>query len=276
MDTAIAKSISLQFLRASLGRASSPLVIDVRRAQAFDADTVVIASAIWRDPFAVGDWIKFLPRQSQIVVYCVHGHEISKNVCADLRTRGFDAYFLEGGIEAWQAEHGPTTKKRTEFLIPSLVNPPSKWITREHPKIDRIACPWLIRRFIDPLAEFIYVPSAQVVTQAQTLAATPYDIPGVGFSHRAEKCSFDAFIDDFEINDPSLHALALIVRAADTDKLELAPQAAGLLAISLGLSALYDDDHDMLERGMLVYDALYAWLRSARGEAHNAALFASS
>ena len=275
MDTAIAKSISVQSLRASLGRAHSPLVIDVRRLQAFDADTVVIASAIWRDPFAIRDWLKFLPTQRQIAVYCVHGHEISKNVCADLRNAGFDAYFLEGGIDGWQAEQGPTTKKQAEFLIPSQVNAPSKWITRERPKIDRIACPWLIRRFIDPLAEFIYVPSAQVVSEAENLAATPYDIPGVALSHRAEKCSFDAFIDDFEINDPFLHELAQIVRAADTDTLALAPQAAGLLAVSLGLSALYADDHDMLEHGMLVYDALYAWLRSAQGEAHNAALFAS-
>jgi rhodanese-related sulfurtransferase len=275
MDTAIAKSISCQFLRASLGRAASPLVIDVRRAQAFDADSVVVAGAIWRDPFAVGDWLKFLPRQRNIIVYCVHGHEISKNVCADLRAAGLDAFFLEGGIEAWQAEHGPTIRKRAEFSVPSLVNAPSKWITRERPKIDRIACPWLIRRFIDPLAEFIFVPSAQVLSEARRLAATPYDIPGAVISHRADQCSFDALIDDFGINDPALHELAVIVRAADTDSLALAPQAAGLLAVSLGLSALYDDDHDMLEHGMLVYDALYAWLRSARGEAHNAALFSS-
>ena len=149
----------------------------------------------------------------------------------------------------------------------------SKWITRERPKIDRIACPWLIRRFIDPRAEFLYVPSAQVLAAAKAENAIPYDVPDVQFSHRGALCSFDAFIADFVLDDPALGELALIVRGADTGKPELTPQSPGLLAISLGLSVNYTDDHVMLEHGMVVYDALYAWIRSARGEVHNAALF---
>jgi hypothetical protein len=146
----------------------------------------------------------------------------------------------------------------------------SKWVTRERPKIDRIACPWLIRRFIDPRAEFLYVPSAQVRAIAEVEQAIPYDVPDVQFSHRGELCSFDAFLADFAIDDPVLADLALIVRGADTGRLELTPQSPGLLAVSLGLSVNYPDDHAMLEHGMVVYDALYAWIRAARAEIHNA------
>ena len=148
----------------------------------------------------------------------------------------------------------------------------SKWITRERPKIDRIACPWLIRRFIDPCAEFLYVPSAQVRAVAEAEQAIPYDVPDVQFSHRGELCSFDAFLADFAIDDPVLAELALIVRGADTGKLELTPQSPGLLAVSLGLSVNYPDDHAMLEQGMLIYDAFYAWIRSARAEIDKADL----
>ena len=274
MDTAIASPISISSLRASAGNAASPLLIDVRRAQAFDADTVMIAGATWRDPFATDDWIKFLPRDRDIVVYCVHGHEISKNACASLRAAGMNAHYVDGGIEAWQAAGAPTTRKRAALSIPSAINMPSKWITRERPKIDRIACPWLIRRFIDPLAEFIYVPASEVISAAASRGATAYDVPNVQFSHRGEACSFDAFIADFEIHDVALNDLAAIVRGADTGKPDLTPQSSGLLAISLGLSALYPDDHQMLEHGMVVYDALYAWLKRARAEIHNADLFA--
>ena len=146
----------------------------------------------------------------------------------------------------------------------------TKWITREHPKIDRIACPWLIRRFIEPDAEFIYVPTEQVFTAARQLGATPYDIPGAEpFSHDGELCSFDAFIRHYELKDPALDRLALIVRGADTARHDLAPEASGLHAISMGLSMNVPDDHAMLEHGMVIYDALYAWCRSANPEIHN-------
>jgi hypothetical protein len=144
-----------------------------------------------------------------------------------------------------------------------------KWVTRERPKIDRIACPWLIARFIDPAAEFLYVPAADVLSVAKETGAIPYDIPGVEYSHRGELCSFDAFLDKHDINDPALRQLAVIVRGADTDRLDLAPQCAGLLALSLGLSKNFADDHEMLYQGMVLYDALYAWVKYAQGEVHN-------
>src|SRR6476659_2348722 len=139
---------------------------------------------------------------------------------------------------------------------------PSKWVTRERPKIDRIACPWLIRRFIAKDAEFLYVPTEQVFAVAAETGATPYDIPGAEpFSHHGEQCSFDAFLDHYNLHQPALDQLAVIVRGADTARPELAPQAAGLLAISLGLSRMYADDLAQLDAGMPVYDAFYRWCR---------------
>ena len=145
-----------------------------------------------------------------------------------------------------------------------------KWVTRERPKIDRIACPWLVRRFVEPDAEFLYVPTERVFEVAKETGATPYDIPGADpFSHVGELCSFDAFIKHCGLDDPALRRLAVIVRGADTARHDLAPEASGLHAISMGLSANIADDHAMLEQGMVIYDALYAWCRGAAGEIHN-------
>lgn len=144
-----------------------------------------------------------------------------------------------------------------------------KWVTRERPKIDRIACPWLITRFIDPAAEFLYVPADRVLEAATAEGAIPYDVPNVEMSHIGELCSFDAFLKKYELHDPGLQQLAIIVRGADTSRLDIAPQAAGLLAISLGLSRNFSDDHEMLSHGMILYDALYAWCQSCRDETHD-------
>lgn len=143
-----------------------------------------------------------------------------------------------------------------------------KWITRERPKIDRIACPWLIRRFIDPDAEFLYVPPQRVLEEARRQDATPFDIPGVELTHDGPLCSFDAFLKKYRLEDPALQRLALIVRAADTDTVEQSPQAPGLLAITLGLGSNIGNDHDLLAIGMTIYDALYTWCRSLSGEKH--------
>jgi hypothetical protein len=143
-----------------------------------------------------------------------------------------------------------------------------QWITREHPKIDRIACPWLILRFIDTQARFHYVPADQVIPMAEKLGATPYDIPGVELTHVGEHCSFDAFIKKYQLHDPGLSRLAVIVRGADTSRLDLAPQSAGLYAISLGLSATLTNDHEMLRHGLIMYDALYAWCTNLQDETH--------
>ena len=143
-----------------------------------------------------------------------------------------------------------------------------KWVTRERPKIDRIACPWLIARFIDKTPEFLFVPTEQVLAVAHETGAVPYDIPGVEMSHEGEFCSFDTFLKKYHLTDPALHQLAVIVRGADTSRLDLAPQAPGLLALSLGLSRVFADDHEMLRHGMVMYDALYAWCRDCQKEKH--------
>jgi hypothetical protein len=141
-----------------------------------------------------------------------------------------------------------------------------KWVTRERPKIDRIACPWLVTRFIDPEAEFLYVPTAEVLNVAKETGAIPYDVPNVELTHDGEQCSFDAFLKKYDLTDQALLDLAVIVRGADTDRLDLAPQCAGLLAVSLGLSRQFQDDHECLAHGMVIYDALYAWCRHAGGQ----------
>jgi len=144
-----------------------------------------------------------------------------------------------------------------------------KWITRERPKIDRIACPWLILRFIDKKAEFLYVTSSEVFKKAKEFDAEPYDIPGAALSHVGELCSFDAFLKRYDLNDPALLQLAVIVRGADTSRLDLTPQSAGLYALSLGLSQNFHDDHEMLKHGLVMYDALYAWCKTCQDESHN-------
>jgi len=172
--------------------------------------------------------------------------------------RGLDARYLEGGVERWRAD-GRDTKP---FAAPT------RWVTRERPKIDRIACPWLVRRFIDPAAEFFYVPNAEVRAFAAARGATAYDIPDVDYSHVGPECSFDAFILRHGLSHPALDEVAKIVRAADTSTLDRSAQAPGLLAASLGLSSMFADDHAMLKWGMLVYDSLYAWCRDAQAEVH--------
>ncbi|HVF17208.1 MAG TPA: chromate resistance protein ChrB domain-containing protein [Steroidobacteraceae bacterium] len=144
-----------------------------------------------------------------------------------------------------------------------------KWITRERPKIDRIACPWLVARFIDQEPEFLYVPSSDVLSVAGETEAIPYDVPGVELTHEGELCSFDAFLKKYRLDDPALQRLALIVRGADTSRLDLTPQSAGLYALSLGLSHDFADDHEMLKHGMVMYDALYAWCKHCQSESHN-------
>lgn len=266
-------SISTAELAAHFGSAQSPLLFDVRREAAYAASDVIIAGASRDGVEQIVRGRDALPPTRPVVVYCVHGHEVSQGAAQALRAAGIDAVYLDGGIEAWRAQGGATSAKSSALGVPASLVRRSQWITRERPKIDRIACPWLIRRFIDPRAQFHYVAATEVIEQATARSATPYDVPGVQFTHRGDLCSFDAFIADFGLRDASLTRLADIVRAADTGYPERSPQAHGLLAVSLGLSVLHHDDHQMLEIGLQVYDALYAWARSASGETHNAALF---
>ena len=225
-------SISFSELQSVLGGSAPPLIIDVRRRPAFSAATDMIAGALRRDPEAASQWARALPAGSTAVVYCVHGHEVSQGVASVL------------------GELDPKPRGGT-----------TRWVTRERPKIDRIACPWLVARFVDTDAEFLYVPADQVRDVARQREAVPYDIPNVAFGHQGELCSFDAFLKHYRLADPALQRLAVIVRGADTSRVDLAPQAPGLLAISQGLSKIFGDDHEMLKHGMVLYDALYAWCK---------------
>jgi rhodanese-related sulfurtransferase len=246
------------------GTARAPLLIDVRRDEIFEAADEMIAGAIRRSPDDLDRWCRDLPDSRSVVVYCVHGQQVSQGVCLALENRGIGVSYLAGGISAWVDQKLPMRRK-----LENEKHDPSHWVTRERPKIDRIACPWLIRRFIDPMATFIYVPADRVLAVASETDATPYDVGGVEFTHEGDRCSFDTFLRIYGIIDPALEHLARIVRGADTSRHDLTPQCGGLFAISLGLSANFPDDHEMLEHGMVLYDALYTWCRSLQGEAHN-------
>ncbi|MFS2034814.1 chromate resistance protein ChrB domain-containing protein [Polaromonas sp. CT11-55] len=272
--------ISPRDLAARMGRADAPLLLDVRREAKFRESPQLLAGARYCAPEDVAAFAASQPPR-EVVAYCVFGHNVSADAVAELRAAGWNARALAGGIVGgedgvdtpqdiaqWRAQRPPMMAKRPDWGVTG--EQASRWITRERPKIDRIACPWLVRRFIDPRAEFLYVPTSQVLAEAKRLGALAYDIPGAPVSHEGELCSFDTLLKAFALNDPALQVLARIVRGADTDRLDLAPQSAGLLAFSLGLSRLHaEDDHAMLEAAMPLYDALYAWCREAQGEPHS-------
>jgi rhodanese-related sulfurtransferase len=262
VDTA-SPSISPEQFAATLGRPDAPLVLDVRREERFRESDRMLPRARRCPP---EDVARFAASRApgDVLVYCVHGHEVVQEAAQTLRAAGWNASFLAGGIEggedgvdppaavaAWRAQALPTMRKRPDLGVTG--EQPSRWITRERPKIDRIACPWLVHRFIDPDAEFFYVPADRVFEEAQRQQAIAYDIPGAPISHEGELCSFDALLRAFELQEPGLLALARIVRGADTDRLDLAPQSAGLLAVSLGLARLHADDHVMLGAALPLY-----------------------
>ena len=255
------RSIPADVLYARLGSEAAPIIVDVRPDADFVGAESLVTAAFHRSPDAVEQWRSELPSGRQVVTYCSHGRDVSQGVAAALRLMGVEANFLEGGLGNWIEQGLPTRR--------NIGASPSKWVTRERPKIDRIACPWLIRRFIDPRAEFVYVPKDQVVAVALRTGGTPYDIDGVEFTHEGERCWFDTILRIYDINDAALDHLATIVRGADTSRHDLSPQCGGLFAISLGLSANFPDDHEMLKHGMVMYDALYTWCRSLQAETHN-------
>jgi rhodanese-related sulfurtransferase len=259
MDTAPI-SISPTELAARLGTPAYPLVLDVRRDVRFDESAVMLPGA---HRCAPPDVAAFAAEHApaDVVVYCVHGLEIGQQAQCDLAARGWNARFLEGGIEGWIEQGLPVLTRRADLGVAG--GRPSRWVTRARPKIDRIACPWLVTRFIDPLARFFYVPTAQVFDEAKRREAVAYDLPGAPITHDGEHCSFDALLKAFQLHDAALDKLAAIVRGADTDRLDLTPQSAGLLALSQGLSKVHsEDDHAMLAAALPMYDALYAWCRA--------------
>lgn len=258
------KPVSHDLIYDQLGLQDAALIIDVRDDQAMEKVPRMIPGALRLTGSEVHQWWRRLPRSRAAFIYCGAGGELSDTVAHSLASKGFAASVLTGGLETWIERMLPTVRVRHEYGVPGG----SRWVTRERPKIDRLACPWLLRRFIDPQASFFYVPAHTVRAEGAALGAEPYDIPDVTFSHRGERCSFDAFLDEFDLHDPVLDTLAEIVRAADTGTLERSKEAPGLLAISLGLSATIGDDVALLEQGMVVYDALYAWCKTARDEVH--------
>ena len=259
-------AIPLAALLRRFGTPAMPLLIDVRRREAYDKADTVIPTACWRDHKSAEAWAHELPRGRDVVVYCAHGHQVSEAAAALLRAAGVAGLYLEGGIEAWRAAGGPLVAKAA--LERYRAYGPSQWVTRESPRIDRLACPWFVRRFIDPAAKFHYVSPKQVSAVAAETGAIAYDIsePGIEFSHDGPRCSFDAFVKIFGLRDAALDRVAEIIRGADTSRHDLAPQCAGLLAITLGLGAIEGDDHALLETAMPLYDGLYGWARFAAGE----------
>jgi rhodanese-related sulfurtransferase len=251
-----------------IGTSQAPQILDVRRRDAYDASPGVLPTASWQDA-KHADWIGSIDRARPVVLACKAAHEMSQMAAAELRALGYHAAVLSGGYAGWSEAGLPLADKAA--LDRFAPRRPSLWVTRRRPKIDRVACPWLIRRFLDADARILFVDPPEVPAVARETGAIPFDIEGVEISHEGPRCSFDTMLKLFGLEgEPSLARLALIVRGADTARPDLAPEAAGLHAVSLGLSALAgDDDHGLLQRGFMVYDGLFAYIRFAAQERHN-------
>jgi rhodanese-related sulfurtransferase len=259
-------SISPDKLSRLIGTAHAPTLIDVRLDDDFAADPRLVPGARRRSHLDVQDWASSLTGLS-VVVICQKGQKLSEGTAAWLRHGGVAAEILEGGHLAWKEAALPTVP--ADKLPKRDGRGRTVWVTRERPKIDRIACPWLIRRFVDPAAVILFVASPEVEAVAERFNAAPFDIENVFWSHRGELCTFDVMVKEFGLSTPALERLAIMVRAADTSRLDLSPEAPGLLAASLGLSRMYDDDLEQLNAGLLLYDAFYRWCRDATKETHN-------
>ena len=259
-------TISPDKLARLIGTANTPVLIDVRTDEDFAADPRLIPGAVRRSHKDAAEWGEEFSGRPAIIA-CLRGQKLAQGTAAWLRHLDVSAEVLEGGFEGWKDAKLPLTP------IAKLPARDAKgrtvWVTRARPKIDRIACPWLIRRFIDPNAVVLFVAPSEVIAVGERFNAAPFDVENVFWSHRGELCTFDIMIEEFGLATPPLLRLATMVRAADTGKLELSPEAPGLLAASLGLSRMFDDDLEQLEAGILLYDAFYRWCRDASGETHN-------
>jgi rhodanese-related sulfurtransferase len=259
-------TISPEKLSRLIGTANTPALIDVRTDEDFAADPRLVPGASRRKPEDAAHWGADYLGQSAVII-CLRGQKLAQGTAAWLRHANVAAETLEGGFEGWKAAKLP--------LVPTAKLPArdqqgrTVWVTRARPKIDRIACPWLIRRFVDPHAVFLFVAPSEVPAVGEHFNAAPFDIENTFWSHRGQLCTFDVMIEEFGLDTPPLLRLATMVRAADTSRLDLCPEAPGLLAASLGLSRMYDDDLKQLEAGIALYDAFYRWCRDATGETHN-------
>jgi rhodanese-related sulfurtransferase len=262
-------AIEAPALFAALVSPEPPVLVDVRRRDLVLESGRLLPAARVMDQGDGPTLASSLDPARPVVVACAQGHNRSQRVAAHLREAGFRASILAGGYDAWEGMGLPLVDRTASGFV--LGDAPTTWVTRRRPKIDRVACPWLVARFLDPRARFLFVEPDQVLAVAEGEGAIAYDLPGAPFEHDGELCTFDTLLRAFGLDrDPHLTALARIVRGADTDRLDLAPQCAGLLAVALGLSARFgDDDHAVLRHGFVVYDALLAWLREARDERHH-------
>ena len=258
-------AISAEKLARLIGTPKCPALVDVRTDEDFASEPRLIPGSIRRAPSDPSGWAAEFAGRSAIVI-CQKGLKLSARVAAWLRYANVPADLLEGGTAAWTKAGLPLVNAKKLPPHDSLGR--TVWVTRARPKIDRIACPWLIRRFVDPNAVFLFVAPPEVLPVAERFGAEAFDIEGVFWSHRGELCTFDAMLDEFGLRIEPLLRLATIVRGADTGRFDLAPEAAGLLAASLGLSRMYADDLAQLEAGISLYDAFYRWCRDATDETH--------
>jgi rhodanese-related sulfurtransferase len=257
--------ITVSQLSRLIGLPQSPTIVDVRTDEDFAADPRLIPGSQRRDFSTVPSWWSDYKDRSVIVV-CQEGLQLSPGVGAWMRHQGVDAQTLEGGYHAWCK--GQQLLVRADKLPARGEADCTVWVTRARPKVVRIACPWLIRRFIDPRAVFLFVAPSEVPAVADRFKATPFDVPDTFWSDRGDKCTFDVMIEELGLDSDALVRLALIVRGADTGRPDLAPQSAGLLAASLGYSRMYRDDLAQLDAAMALYDAFYRWSRDATNETH--------
>lgn len=247
-----------------IGTPRCPVVVDMRLPDDFTADPRLIPGAIRHSHTDMAGLIRRLSGRASVIV-CHKGLKLSQGVVSGLQARGLTGEYLSGGAQAWADSGAPMVPLAA---VPFDADGQTCWITRTRPKIDRIACPWLIRRFVDPCARFLFVAEAEIPTGATLFNATPFDTPNAQFTHKGGNCTFDAMLDRFCLHSPALDRMALAIRAADTDRHDLHPVAAGLLAVSVGLSRQFRNDHAQLEAGLSLYDALYRWARDGQGEGH--------
>jgi rhodanese-related sulfurtransferase len=260
-------SISLDKLERLVGVPHCPALIDVRPDEDYEDDPRLVPGALRRRAASVSDWASEVAGRAAVIID-KGGESLAEGVAAWLRHAGAaPADVLNGGHDAWAKAGGPLVS--TAKLPPRDALGRTVWVTRARPKVDRIACPWLIRRFVDPSAVFLFVAAAEVSAVADRFSGAAFDIEGAFWSHKGERCTFDTMLDEWDLAIEPLQRLAIVVRGADTARLDLAPECAGLLAASLGLSRMYADDLEQLEAGMGLYDAFYRWCRDATEEPHN-------
>lgn len=253
-----------QLLRL-IGTPQAPVLLDIRTLPDFDEDPVLIPGAVRQDVTDI-EGAQQKAQNTSCVIICQKGKKLSQGIASWLQSTGIRAEYLEGGMYGWRALTGAPCVPMV--VLPPKVGDSTLWVTRHRPKIDRIACPWLVRRFVDPNARFLFVSPPEVENVAAAFGATPFDVEGAEFGHVNDNCTFDTMLDKFGLQTEPLQRMAKIIRAADTNQHDQAPEAAGLLALSVGLSRQYRDDQAQLTAGINLYDALYRWARDGFDEGH--------